>query len=198
MTVNRCSEGELQMATLVIHLTVAVLSLYGTAVKCRPQELPVEQPVKRTLTTSMGGLGRLYDRWMIYVYCRLSASSFLRYLGSEATSNNVVEMSVIRWHSLCILVIPPGASSHDSMMWRSPRNRFRSSELTGIGGEEPTCSPSYPQTWIWIGAWIQGGTPTTKRRFIHQLLMWRTPVCLWPGKYIIHVHRPTIFLLLLL
>ena len=84
------------MATSVIRLTIAVLSLYGTAVKCRPQELPVEQPVKRTWTTLMGGLGRLYNRWMIYVYRRLSASIFLRSLGSEATSNNVVEMSVIR------------------------------------------------------------------------------------------------------
>ena len=75
------------MATSVICLTVAVLSLYGTAVKRRPQELPVEQLVKRTWTTLMGGLGRLYDRWMIYVYHHLSASSFLRSSGSEATSN---------------------------------------------------------------------------------------------------------------
>ena len=84
------------MAASVIHLTVAVLSLSGTAVKHRPQELLVEQLVKRTWTTSMGGLGRLYDWWMIYVYRHLPASSFLKSLGSEATSNNAVEMSVTR------------------------------------------------------------------------------------------------------
>ena len=61
------------MAASVIRLTVAALSLYGTAVKRRPQELPVGQLVKKTWTASMGGLGRLYDRWMMYVYRRLPA-----------------------------------------------------------------------------------------------------------------------------
>ena len=65
------------MAASVIHLTVAALSLYDTAVKRGPQELPVKQLVRKTWTTSMGGLRRLYDRWMIYVYLRLPASSFL-------------------------------------------------------------------------------------------------------------------------